>query len=179
MTSPSFNAPYTSARQWNAGGFLDTPVSEYIHFTGHAGYTVYSPEASIAAIATDDFTGVYAQIEVRHRVNQYVDYSLSGGRSLSLAYWGQTIDRYFARWSANWRIVEKVALDTSFSFEHGTELYGYSETYNQCGPGISVRRIITEKLSGSLGYQVYWRDSDRPGRDYTVNIVSLDFNYTF
>jgi hypothetical protein len=176
---PTIYAPYTSARQWNAGGFLDTPVSEYIHFMAHAGYTVYSPESTVAGIPTDDFTGVYAQVDIRHRLNEYVEYSLSGGRTVSLAFWGGTVDRYYARWSADWKIVRKVTLSTSFGFEHGTQLYGVAETYNQYGPGITLRRSITEKLAGNLGYQVFWRDSDKPGRNYTVNIVSLNFNYTF
>jgi len=75
--------------------------------------------------------------------------------------------------------VRKVTLNTSFSFEHGTELYGVTETYDQYGPGINLSRSITDKLSGSLGYQLYWRESDLPGRDYTVSIVSVDLSYTF
>src|ERR1019366_9094327 len=83
--------PYSNAIQWNVGGFYDTPLSEYIHFTAHAGYTVYSPQSSGTATPSGDFSGMYGQIEIRHRVNQYMDYSLSGGRSLSVAFYGGTI----------------------------------------------------------------------------------------
>ncbi len=83
-------------------------MSEYIHFTAHAGYTVYSPESSGATANGSDFSGMYAQLDITHRVNQYVDYSLSGGRTISVAFSGGTIDRYFASWQANWRIVRKV-----------------------------------------------------------------------
>ncbi len=108
-----------------------------------------------------------------------MDYSLSGGRTIGIAVWGDTLDRYFARWQANWRIVRKVTLNTYFSFEHGTYLYGLAQTYDQYGPGISLSRSLTDKLSASLGYQLYWRTSDVPGGNYTVNIVSLNFNYRF
>ena len=110
---------------------------------------------------------------------QYVSYSVSGGRSISLGYAGGSIDRYFAHWVANWQIVRKVTLGTFFSYEHGTQLYVGGETYSQYGPGISLSRSITEKLTSSLGYQVYWRDSNQPGRDYTVNVVSLTLIYRF
>jgi outer membrane protein assembly factor BamA len=126
-----------------------------------------------------DFSGMYAQLDIRHRVNQYVEYSLSGGRTTSVAFYGGTIDRYFARWQANWRILRKVTLSTSFSYEHGSQLAAGAETYDQYGPGITLSRPITAKLSSSLGYQVYWRDSDLPGRNYTVDIVSLNLNYAF
>jgi hypothetical protein len=177
-TTTTTNTPYSNASQWNVGGFYDTPVSDYIHFTAHAGYTVYTPESSGATTASQ-FNGMYAQLDITHRLNQYVTYTLSGGRTLSVAFQGGTVDRYFARWQANWQIVRKVTLGTSFSFENGTDLYAGGETYNQYGPGISLSRSITEKLSSSLGYQFYLRDSNQPNRNYTVNIVSLNLNYTF
>ena len=37
-TTTTTNTPYSNANQWNVGGFYDAPVTEYIHFTGHAGY---------------------------------------------------------------------------------------------------------------------------------------------
>jgi hypothetical protein len=177
-TTTTTNTPYSSAKQWNVGGFYDTPVSEYIHFTAHAGYTVYSPDSG-GTTAGSDFTGMYGQLDITHRVNQYVAYTLSGGRTLSVAYAGGTIDRYYVHWQANWLIVRKVTLGTSFSYEHGSQITGYAETYDQYGPGISLNRPITSKLSSSLGYQLYWRDSNEAGRNYTVNVVSLNFNYTF
>jgi hypothetical protein len=175
-TTRTIYAPFTGANQWNAGVFYDTPVSQYIHFTVHAGYTVYSPES---AVQISDSTGMYGQLDVRHRVSQYVDHSLSAGRTLGQDYWGSTMDRYFVRWYANWRIVRKVTLGTSFSYEHGTGLYLGIDTYDQYGPGISLGRSITDKLSGRLGYQLWLRDANSSSGDYTAHIVSLYFNYTF
>ena len=178
-TTTTPHTPYSNANQWNVGGFYDTPISEYIHFTGHAGYTVYSPDANGAMTTIGDFKGVYAQLDIRHRVNEYVEYSLSGGRTVSVVFSGGTIDRYFADWQANWKILHKVSLGTSFHYEHGSQLVAGSETYDQYGPGISLSRPITAKLTSSLGYNLYWRGSNLSGRDYTVNVVSLNFNYAF
>ena len=178
-TTTTTNQPYSNANQWNVGGFYDTPVSEYIHFTAHAGYTVYSPEAGGAATASSEFSGMYADIDIRHRVNQYMEYTLSGGRNLNIAFYGGTVDQYFVTWQGNWKILQKVTLGTSFSYVHGTDLYTGGETYNQYGPGISLSRPITAKLSTSLGYQFYLRDSNLPDRNYIVNVVSLNLNYAF
>ena len=171
--------PYNNADQWNVGGFYDTPVSQYIHFTVHAGYTVYSPQSSGATTTSGDFSGMYGQIDIRHRVNQYMEYSLSGGRTINVAFSGGTVDQYFVRWQANWQIVRKLTLATSFTYEHGSYLSAGAETYDQYGPGISFSHPITAKLSSSLGYQYYLRDSNLPGRNYTVNVVSLNLTYTF
>jgi hypothetical protein len=173
-TAPTTNTPYVNGQQWNVGGFYDAPFSQYIHVTAHAGFVDYSPESSGAAT-----TSMYGQLDITHRVNQYVAYTLSAGRSLSVVYYGGTLDRYFAHWQANWQILQKVTLGTSFSYEQGTALTIGGETYSQYGPGISLSRAITAKLTTSLGYQYYWRDSNLAGRNYTLQIVSLNLNYTF
>lgn len=178
-TTTTTNTPYSNAKQWNVGGFYDAPLSEYIHITAHAGYSVYSPESSGATATSDDFTGIYGQLDITHRVNQYVTYTLSGGRTLNVVYYGGTIDRTFVHWQANWQVLRKITLGTSFGYEHGTYLYVGGETYDQYGPGISLSRAITGKLTGSLGYRYYWRDSDQAGRNYTVQVVSLNLNYAF
>jgi hypothetical protein len=178
-TTTTTNTPYSNANQWNVGGFYDAPLTEYIHVTAHAGYTDYLPESSGATTTISDFPGMYGQLDITHRVNQYVAYTLSVGRTLNLAYYGGTIDRYFAHWQANWQILQKLTLGTSFSYEQGSELSSGGETYTQYGPGISLSRAITAKLTTSLTYQYYWRDSNLAGRNYTLQIVSLNLNYTF
>jgi hypothetical protein len=177
-TTISTNTPYSNANQWNAGGYYDTPVSEYIHFTGHAGYTVYTPEAN-GTTTLHDSSGLYAQLDLTHRVNEYVDYTLSGGKTIGTSFWGGAVDQDFVNLRANWRIVRKVTVSTSFSYFHGTYLYNGGGTYDQYGPGISFSRPITAKLSSSLGYQFYLRDSNSAGQNYTASIVSLNFNYSF
>jgi uncharacterized protein (PEP-CTERM system associated) len=104
---------------------------------------------------------------------------LSGGRSLNFALYGGTIDLYYARLNANWNILQKVSLGTSFDFEHGSQVSSGNETFDRYGAGITLGRAITSKLSGSLGYRYYWRGSDVSGRNYTANIVSLNLSYAF
>jgi hypothetical protein len=180
--SGTTNAP-PNATQWNAGSFFETQVTEHLHFRGSVGYTVYSPEASGTPGATTGavFSGVYAQIAISHRLNDSVDYMLSGGRTLSFALYGGTIDLYSARLQVNWKIVQKVNIGTSLDYEHGSQVGSGTETFDRYGAGITLGRTITKKLSGSLGYRFFWRGSDLPGRegDYVVNVASLNLNYAF
>ena len=178
-TTTTTNTPYSDANQWNVGGFYDAPVTEYIHFTAHAGYTVYTPDSGSGTTSSTDFTGMYGQLDIRHRLNQYVAYTLSGGRTISVDLCRRHGGPVFCALAGNWQILQKVTLGTSFSYEHGTQVYFGGETYDQYGPGISLSRPITAKLTSSLGYQLYWRDSNLAGRNYTVQVVSLRLNYTF
>ncbi len=173
------NTAFSHAHQWSVGSFFETQVSEYIHFRGSVGYSVYTPDSSGTAIASKEFSGVYAQVALTHRLNQYFQYTLSGGRSLNFALYGGSVDLYYARLHANWNVIQKVSVDTSFDFAHGSQVSSGSETFDRYGASISLGREITTKLSGKLGYQYYWRGSDLSGRDYTVNVVSLNLNYSF
>jgi hypothetical protein len=174
------NVSFSSARQWNVGGFYDTPVSEYIHFTAHAGYTAYYPEPGPGVtVYSTDFNGMYAALDLTHRLNEYVTYTLSGGRTINLAFYGGTVDGYYARLSAGWKILRKITLGTTLSYEYGTQLSGTPETWDRYGFWITLGRSITSKLSASLGYQFYLRQSDLPDRSYDLNVVSLSFNYAF
>ncbi len=177
---------FTDASQWSAGCFYETQLSQYIHCRGSVGYTVYSPEApgSLPVVpgssrVLGDFSGIYAQLDVAHRLNAKLDYTLSGGRSINFGLFGGAVDMYFARLAANWNLLRKFALGTTFSYEHGSQLNTGTETFDRFGPGLTLGHTITSKLSGSLGYQYYWRGSSLPGREYTANIVSLNFSYRF
>ena len=173
------NFLYSDAWQWSVGGFCEAQPSEYIHLRANAGYTRYQPEYKNPAAALGDFSGIYAQLEIRHRLNQYVDYTLTAGRSLNFAFFGGTVDLYYARWNAQWKIFRKTSVATSFEFEHGQQLGAGTETFSRYGPGISLGRPITEKLSGSIGCHFYWRASNAASRGYASAIVASDLSYRF
>ena len=60
-------------------------MSQYIRFRGSVGYTDYAPEAGQPTNSVSDFTGIYAQLDVQHQLDQFLDYTLSRGRSISCA----------------------------------------------------------------------------------------------
>ncbi len=173
------NTSFSNAKQWNAGIFFDTQVSDYIHFRGSLGYTDYAPEDARTTNSFSDFTGVYALMEIQHRVNEYVDYTLTGGRNISFAFYGGSVDLIYARLAANWKIMRKISLGTGLDYEHGTQGTFSGETFDRYGGSLNLSRSITSKSSAGLNYQIYWRTSDIEGRDYLNNIVSLNFMYTF
>ncbi len=173
---------YTSAVQWNVGGGYDARVTDHIRVRTSAGYTVFTPDmVSVQALGgKSDLSGVYADLQVRHEVNQYVDYTLRGGREISYALFGGTAEVYFARLSVNWKLLQKITLTTTVDYDGGTQYEAASvEDFSRIGGGIALSRGITEKLSASLGYRYYQRDSNLPERSYGVNVVNLNFNYAF
>ena len=96
-----------------------------------------------------------------------------------MQYTGQPYDRYTARWQPNWSFLRKYTISTPLWWEHGTEVYYQSASYDQYGAGISIGRQLTQKLSSSLSYQFVKETSGQPGLNYTDNIISLSLTYQF
>jgi len=165
--------------EWNAGLFVEEQVSEHIEARASGGYTRFRPESGQAAELGQEFSGVYGQASVTHRVNQYVDYTLSGGRMLNFGFFGGLLDQYFVRVDAAWHIFRKTALTTRCNYQHGAQLGHAPETFDWFGPGISLSRLLTARLTASLSYDFYWRGSDLPGRDYSANVATASFIYRF
>ena len=69
----SGDVPIEKAVDWNIGSFVEAQPTEYISIKGTAGYTVYKSATSDTTSSGSEFTGVYARLEMEHRVNRYVD----------------------------------------------------------------------------------------------------------
>ncbi len=170
---------YSDGTQWSVGSYCEARLTEYIRGRASVGYTQFLPDTGLASMAGEDFSGVYAQAGLTHRLNQYVEYTLSGGRLLNFAYFGGKVDQFFINLNAGWHIMGKTAVTTSFSYQHGSQLVSIGETFDWLGPSLQLERRVTEKLTVSLGYQYYWRGSDLPGRDYQVNVATVRGAYKF
>jgi hypothetical protein len=171
-----------NAYQWNAGGFCQGQVSQYIIAELDAGYTTYVPENTVGLMNLTSIANLYFQLSLSHRVDKYFDYTLTAGRSTSTAFYGQPYDYYFVNWQPNWNLFKNYQLSTPIWWQKGTELYalgGQGLNYEQYGVGINISRTITQKLSGQLGYQFIRENSGQQGPNYTVNILSLSFSYQF
>lgn len=173
----STNTP--NAFQWNLGTFAKYQASEYLSFRASVGYTVYSPEKTGAFVLLTDTTLIYVDLSLTHRLNKYLSYTLSGSRGVNLSFFGQTYENYDASLVLEWHLLRKIGLRTPFSYQHGSEISGAGEVFSQFQTGISLDRPLTEKLSTGLTYHVAIRNSQTAGHNYTVNSVSLNFNYRF
>jgi hypothetical protein len=175
-SSNSFAEP--DAKQWNLGAFSSAQISDYMSVRLDAGYTAYLPDTSTNSV-TSDASGLYFQFSLSHRVNQFLNYSVSAGRSTDLQSYGQPQTYYFARLQPNWNILNKYQISTPFSWQGGTQVYNSPADYDQYSLGLNVSRSLTQKLSGGLSYQFVKETSSQSSLNYTVNIVSLNFSYQF
>ena len=169
------------AMQWNAGVFCKAQISQYISGQLDAGYTMYAPNATGALTNLNDAANLYFQLSLTHRVNRFLTYTLTAGESTESSFYGQPYNYYFARVQPSWNLFRKYQLSTPFWWQAGSQLYsrGSSTDYDQIGAGINISRSITQKLTGTLGWQFVRESSSQASLNYTVNIVSLNLSYQF
>lgn len=186
-------------QQWSVGAFGKMQISEYMNAELHAGYSELLPGSTAATfnntntpsgtnsvstgistgISTGTSGGLYFGLSLTHRVNQWLDYTLSADRSQDLQTSGQPYTTETVRLSPNWKFFEKYSLSTPFWWTQGTQYYYQANTYDQYGGGLNIGRQITEKLSSTLSYQYIQETSAFASLNYTVNIISLNFAYRF
>ena len=188
-TAVATNSLFSNAAQWNLGTLWDGQLTEYVHIRADAGYTSFLPEArpTIVTNATGgfrtnnpaNFSGVYAQVTLKHRLNPHVDFTLTGGRSISSTFFGGTIDLYQVQWQAEWRLLRQITLTSAVSYEHGRQTLNPNEVFDRYGVGLTMGYPITSKLTGRLSYQFYWRGSNHREKEYLLNILNLNLAYKF
>lgn len=171
------------AVQWNAGFFGSAQITDYISARLDAGYTVYTPDNTATNLVTSGSSGLYFSLSLSHRVNQWVNYTLSAGRSTDLSAYGQAQSYYTVRVDPNWILFKKFSLSTPFWWREASLAYNstayQNQNYDQFGLGASLGRSLSQKLTGTISYQWIKETSDQANLNYTVNIVSLNFTYRF
>ena len=182
--STNLNNTARNATEANLGLFAQAQVSEYLSAQVNGGYQVYMPESMPADPNPSSNGGLYFGLSVTHRVNQWVSYVVSGGRSQNLSTYGSSYESYYARLTPGWKIFKKTSVGTPIFWEHGNSSYSNfggsnASTFDQYGAGLSLGRPITQKLSSSLTYTFVKETSDGSGLSYIVNTVSLNFTYQF
>jgi hypothetical protein len=180
----SSNSPtIPSAVQWNVGAFVSSQISEYLNTRLDVGYSDYAPDATSTNLFTSDSSGFYLSFSLSHRVNRFVNYTLTAGRSTDLSAYGEAQTYYFASLTPNWNFFKNYSVSTPISWRNGTTVYNITDSsrakYNQIQLGLNVGRNLTKKLSTGISYQFVRETSNFASNSYIINIVSLNFNYQF
>jgi hypothetical protein len=171
-----------NALQWNAGAFGSAQISDYLSVRLDAGYTAYTPDNAADGLVASDDTGLYFSLSLSHRVNRFLSYTLSAGRSTDLSAYGQAQSYYFVRVDSNWNIFNHYVISTPVWWQQGTRVYNTTAgaaDYEQIGLGLSVTRALTQKLSASISYQFVKETSNQSDLTYSDNIVDLNLLYQF
>jgi opacity protein-like surface antigen len=187
-TGPEFSAGITDYkenfhndnRHFSAGWFADWKASEYISIRPRAGYVIYAFDSGGLVGNTSDLKSFYADLSLSHRLNEFFSHALYGGHQVRAGIRSDALKMYYARYEFEWKLIKNVALNGGAFYENGSDAAAATaEDYSRIGFQLGTGYQLTRNLGLNLAYQFTTKNSDRPLRDYSQNVVSLSLNYRF
>lgn len=170
---------YSDNQHVGVGGFVNAQLSEYSRLRASAGYLNYFFDPSLSVTNSQKLDGVYLDLSFNQRVNAYFIHNISIGRQLQAGYSSDAVELIYCRHAAVWQLFRRTSVTTTLTYEYFKENRQQPEKGSRYGAGLGLSRSLTRRLTGSLHYAFYFKDSDVDANDYTQNRLVLDFSYRF
>ncbi|MCX6916927.1 MAG: outer membrane beta-barrel protein [Verrucomicrobia bacterium] len=163
---------------YSAGVYADWQPGHYFHLQPRFGYMIYQFDQTSLTIPAVNQNAWYLDLTATHEVSDAVSYSFSAGHELTLGTYGNTIEDWYLRPSVSLKIVKNLRLNTSFSYQHGTQGLGnftgsLAENFDWFTWSIGLSRPLIKRLTIGLNYRLTLRTSNYVSREYNQNLVSL------
>ena len=167
---------------YSAGVYADWQPGHYLHVQPRFGYTLYQFEQTSQFMKAVNQDAWYLDLTMTHDISDTVSYSLSAGHELTLGVYGNTIEDWYIRPAANFKIIKNLTLNTSFSFEDGTQGIGTItsagvENFDWLTWGLGLSYPLMKRLTVGLNYRLTLRTSNYASREYTQDLVGLQLTY--
>lgn len=172
------------------GGYADWQLRPAIHATLRGGPTIYFFDSTGTNNPASTLNSYYVVAQVIHQLTDYVSQTLNIERDvqLGLNQGSSFIEEFTASYSVNWRLTRALGIGINLDYESGNQPLPFSvgpfivqrnENYTRYGGGLQLSWQATDKISTTLGYSYWDRQSNIAGRSYNANMVSLGVTYTF
>ncbi len=165
------------------GGFAAWQPTTLFQADLRAGYTAFSFHSRPNQPSPPDTASYYVSLKLALQLNDLVALSVDAGRQARLGINSELLDLWYAHPRADWRLFEKIGLDTRLTFERGTDkgssVLNVDEDYTLLGGGMGAAYQIMEKLLLRLDYDYTFKNSNIAARDYHQHRIYFQIQYTF
>lgn len=165
--------------QASLGAFVEAELSRELKGRVAGGYVGTDFDDTKIAPAPDSVDDFYAEISADHQLSQELSHRLALGREARSGVSSELVTMWYARYENSWMMNQHVTLKTALLYENGRERSTISERFWRAGAGIGATVPLSRKLSTTAGYQLLYKDSDQPLRNYLQNIVAVEVRYVF
>lgn len=167
---------------YSIGIYADVRPDAFFRIQPRVGYTIYQFQHTSQSIQTSDLNSWYAGLNITHQVTDAISYSLDAGHEVSLGVQSDVTEDWYVRPSITWDIIKNLNLQTGFFYEHGNQGAGnvtgnLTETYDWYGGSLNLSYPVMKRLTLGLSYRLTLRSSTIADREYTQNVVGLQFTY--
>jgi hypothetical protein len=170
----------------SVGPYWDWQVTQSLHATIRGGWTSFDFSQTSGTAPPADINSYYAGLSVSQQLTEFLTHRLEARRDVRLGYYAGSdyLQEFVLNYSLDWRLTQNITLETSATFEHGTQplQFGISsvqEDYDWLGVGPTALWQATARTVLSAGYSFWQRTSNLPGRGYVQNSFTMRLTYQF
>jgi hypothetical protein len=173
------------------GPYAEWQLRPAIHLTLRGGPTFYYFQPSSAGQPGGNLNSYYLGASISHQLTDFLAYQFNLRRDVQLGLneGSNYIEQWTGNFSLTWAMTQRINLTASLTYENGTQplpvavlgpyVFEASEHFERVGGGPQIAWRFTDKLTTSLTYYYWQRNSNLPGRGYNENIVSVSLSYAF
>jgi len=167
---------------YSAGVYADWQPGKAFRVQPRFGYTIFQFQQTSTNIQTSDLNSWYADLNITHQITDAIGYTLDAGHEVQTGIQSDAIEDWYVRPAVHWDIIKNVNLNTSFSYEHGSQGAGnvagnLTETFDWLGANVGASYSIMKKLSLGLNYRLTLRSSTSANNEYAQNVISFSLTY--
>jgi hypothetical protein len=176
------------------GPYTDWQITQSLHASLRGGPVIYVFDSQPTSSQGKTLDAYYIGFDVSHRLTDFLSHRIGIQRDVrqGLNHGGSYIQELVANYSVTLSLTQRISMSAGFTYEQGTQPFETPintpfgtifiqsiENYDRYGTTLSASWQATEKLSATLAYNHYLRDSNISGYGYTVNTLSLNVSFTF
>lgn len=165
--------------QANAGGFIESQITEHLSGRASAGVASYFFSSGAAGAKISDVIGYYADLSLSHQINEWLSHSLSGGKRYEQSADVNLLELYYVYYTVEFNAVRDLPITLRLIYEHGKEYGGPGENIDHYGVALKVKHDFNQRLSGLAEYDFTDRESSLNADSYYQNQVNLQLVYNF
>jgi hypothetical protein len=179
----------------SVGPYADWQVTQALHATLRGGPVFYVFNTQPGSTQNPQLTAYYVGLDVSHQLTDFLSHHLSIQRDVrqGLNQGSSYVQELVASYSISCSLTQRIKLGASLAYEQGTQplqtpIYIFPfgtfivtsiENYNRYGATLNASWRATERLSATLTYGHWLRESNVVGNGYAVNSLALNLSYSF
>jgi hypothetical protein len=162
------------------GPFVQTQISKNLSVNAQAGGYIADYGSGGSNGDTSNVESYYGSLGLNHRINDYVQESLTAGKEYIPGLTSNTTQRIYATYTATWQATTNINVGGNLIYENLSDSGGtVQETSNRYGVGLNLNDNLTQHLTLTLNYQYLLKVANPENLGYTQNVGTVGIGYRF
>ena len=172
------------------GGYLEWQLRPSLSLSLRGGPILYTFDSNANTGGGSTLNSYYLGFTVNQQLTDHlsqsvdVEHSVQAGQNQGSAY----VEQLSVNYAISEALTDRLSVSMALTYENGRQplpisigpfVFEAIENFSRYAASPQLSWRCAEKLTATLTYSYWLRDSDLPDRGYTINNVSLALNYRF